>query len=100
MSVELGKKLQALSAARTNAQATRPSSAAAAKSSTATALDAADARRPRTMSQVRRACPSDAELSKMIKDLFLTEPDFRFGMSVTMNTRNLCMERMEVTAVC
>ncbi len=59
--------------------------------------DAPPSRRSkRTMSQVRRVCPPDAELKRHIRRVLLSDPDMRFGSAVTMATRQRCMKQIEV----
>ena len=53
-------------------------------------------RSKRTMSQIRRVCPPDAELKRRIRKDLLADPDMRFGSAVTMNTRQRCMKQLEV----
>jgi hypothetical protein len=53
-------------------------------------------RSKRTMSQIRRACPPDAELKRRIRKVLLSDPDMRFGSAVTMGTRQRCMKKLEV----
>ena len=53
-------------------------------------------RSKRTMSQIRRVCPPDAELKRRIRKVLLADPDMRFGSAVTMDTRQRCMKQLEV----
>ena len=52
-------------------------------------------RSKRTMSQIRRVCPPDAALKRMIRKVLLTDPGMRFGAAVTMATRTRCTEQLE-----